>query len=160
MVSVSKIKISVEVENGRLVRVCLDAGPRSDVCASLDTQHWVRLVEQFLSPNPPVFDWTLVESGTDFQRAVWREIAAIPFGETITYKELARRIHRPTAFRAVANACGVNRFPLMIPCHRVVGSYDIGGFAFGKDLKKQLLTYEASFSSSAAPSPVSSSRPS
>ena len=91
-------------------------------------------------------------SGTLFQKAVWKGISTIPFGETITYGELAERIGFPLAVRAVANACGANRFPLLIPCHRVVAKNGIGGFAYGVDVKRKLLSYEAS--SIASPEPA------
>lgn len=87
--------------------------------------------------------------GTEFQKQVWREIAKIPRGQTITYKELARRVGRPRAYRAVANACGRNPVPIVIPCHRVVGSPSassgwkrLGGYAGGIEKKKWLLELE------------------
>ncbi len=82
-------------------------------------------------------------SGTDFQREVWQRIAEIPWGKTISYKELALSVGRPKAFRAVANACGANPLPLFIPCHRVLGAHDLGGFSAGLELKKILLLAEA-----------------
>jgi len=81
--------------------------------------------------------------GTGFQRAVWREISKIPFGETITYKELAKRAGRAKAIRAAASACGKNPMPIVIPCHRVVGSSgSLGGYSGGLDKKKWLLRHE------------------
>ena len=56
--------------------------------------------------------------GTDFQKLVWHEMTKIPKGKTITYKELAENIGRPKAYRAVANACGANPYPIEVPCHR------------------------------------------
>ena len=58
--------------------------------------------------------------GTNFQRTVWKEISKIPFGETRTYKDLAIAIGKPNSLRAVANACGKNPYPVIIPCHRVI----------------------------------------
>lgn len=81
--------------------------------------------------------------GTDFQRRVWSAIASIPYGETRSYNEIAELIGKPHAYRAVANACGANPVPLVIPCHRVVrkdGS--LGGYALGADRKKYLLEME------------------
>ena len=60
--------------------------------------------------------------GTNFQRTVWKEISKIPFGETRTYKDLAIAIGKPNSSRAVANACGKNPYPVIIPCHRVIRS--------------------------------------
>ena len=69
-------------------------------------------------------------NGTDFQKKVWNEIKKIPRGSTLTYKELAKKIDKPRAYRAVANACGKNPYPIRIPCHRVIGSNGkIGGYS-------------------------------
>lgn len=83
--------------------------------------------------------------GTDFQRRVWKEISKIPFGETRTYKDLAVAIGKPTSSRAVANACGKNPYPVIIPCHRVIRSDGkLGGYSGvgGVKKKKELLKLE------------------
>jgi len=81
--------------------------------------------------------------GTEFQKDVWNAIAAIPYGETISYGELAERIDRPTATRAVGQATGANPVPIVIPCHRVVGSHgNLTGFGGGLPLKERLLGLE------------------
>lgn len=77
--------------------------------------------------------------GTPFQKKVWREIQLIQPGYVMTYKELARRIGSPKAYKAVAQACRANKLALIIPCHRVVGVSGVGGFAWGESLKKDLL---------------------
>ena len=69
-------------------------------------------------------------SGTSFQISVWQKIAEIPSGQTVTYSEIAELIGKPKSFRAVANACGKNPFPIVIPCHRVVRSDGgLGGYS-------------------------------
>ena len=69
-------------------------------------------------------------SGTGFQISVWKQIAEIPAGQTTTYSEIAYSIGKPKSFRAVANACGQNPFPIVIPCHRVVRSDGgLGGYS-------------------------------
>jgi len=91
--------------------------------------------------------------GTEFERKVWGEIGKIPYGETVSYKELAGRVGRPKAVRAVANACGKNPLPVVVPCHRVVGSpsaslrvnsfiMNLGGYSGGLWRKKWLLEHE------------------
>lgn len=81
--------------------------------------------------------------GTPFQQAVWRTILAIPTGHTTTYGELSRAIQRPRASRAVGAACGANPLPLLIPCHRVVGSDGaLTGFGGGLEQKEWLLRHE------------------
>jgi methylated-DNA-[protein]-cysteine S-methyltransferase len=89
------------------------------------------------------FDVPLKLTGTPFQNRVWQELARIPFGETITYAELARRIGRPTAFRAVGHANGQNPISIIVPCHRVVAtSGQLTGYGGGLPNKQWLLEHE------------------
>jgi methylated-DNA-[protein]-cysteine S-methyltransferase len=90
------------------------------------------------------FDLALVDdAGTPFQRRVWAELREIPYGETISYAELARRIGQPTAFRAVGLANGKNPISIIVPCHRVVGSGgSLVGYGGGLDRKETLLALE------------------
>ena len=89
-------------------------------------------------------DFPLSTQGTAFQQAVWQSIAAIPIGQTATYGQLAKQLD--SGPRAVANACGANTIPLLIPCHRVVAQKGIGGFMQGKYngvfIKQWLLAHE------------------
>jgi|WP_250808510.1 AraC family transcriptional regulator of adaptative response/methylated-DNA-[protein]-cysteine methyltransferase len=83
--------------------------------------------------------------GTDFQKAVWRAISDIPYGETATYGEIAGRIGRSGASRAVASACAANPLAVLVPCHRVVArSGRDTGYAWGLPLKRRLLELEGS----------------
>ncbi len=82
-------------------------------------------------------------SGTPFQRRVWEELRRIPFGTTTSYGELARRVGKPKAARAVGQAVGANPIPIVIPCHRVIRSNgDLGGYVGGQEIKKWLLRLE------------------
>lgn len=90
--------------------------------------------------------------GTAFQRAVWRALAAIPPGHTVTYSELARRVERPAAIRAVGAANGANPLSLVAPCHRVIGmSGALTGYAGGIDRKRWLLAHEGVLQASPTP---------
>jgi len=81
--------------------------------------------------------------GTDFQLAVWREIAAIGYGDTRTYSEIARSAGRPRAVRAAGTATGNNPVPILVPCHRVIAAHGkLGGFSGGLDAKRRLLALE------------------
>lgn len=81
--------------------------------------------------------------GTDFQRRIWAELQAIPAGRTVTYGELARNVGKPRAARAAGSACGANRIPVLIPCHRVLGAGGaLGGFTSGLPWKRKLLARE------------------
>lgn len=101
---------------------------------------WQKQLEQALKRGP---DWAQLQlRGTDFQQRVWQGIAAIPWGETRSYRDLAEDLGNVKAVRAVAQACGANFLPLFIPCHRVVGTNDLGGFGGGLPLKRVLLAAE------------------
>lgn len=91
--------------------------------------------------NKPI-NMKLKLKGTDFQKEVWKQLLLIPFGETRTYSEIATFMGKPKAYRAVANACGKNKIAILIPCHRVVGKNNLGGFTSGIDKKKKLLKLE------------------
>ena len=89
------------------------------------------------------FDLDLTPVGTPFQLAVWQALADIPFGVTISYGELASRLGRPSASRAVGAANGANPIPIIVPCHRVIGaSGALTGFGGGIDTKRWLLAHE------------------
>ena len=79
---------------------------------------------------------------TPFQLLVWNEICKIPKRQTRTYGEIATLIGKSKSYRAVARACGQNKLSLIVPCHRVVGKNNIGGYEWGVDIKKWLLDFE------------------
>ncbi len=83
------------------------------------------------------------EKGTPFQRQVWAAAQEIPSGTTLSYGELAKKIRKPKAARAVGQALNKNPWPLCVPCHRITASnHKLGGFALGSELKKILLSFE------------------
>ncbi len=99
---------------------------------------------QFFNGQRRQFELPLNQSGTNFQQEVWNELVQIPFGKTISYLELARRIGDTKATRAVANANGKNNIAIIVPCHRVIGSNrELIGYAGGLWRKKWLLEHEA-----------------
>jgi methylated-DNA-[protein]-cysteine S-methyltransferase len=86
----------------------------------------------------------LLPAGTPFQQAVWQQLLSIPYGETVTYGQLAARVGRASASRAIGQANGANPIPLLIPCHRVIaGGGQLGGYSCGLDRKRWLLAHEA-----------------
>ena len=100
-------------------------------------------LDEFFAGRRRTFDVPLLLVGTDFQKTVWRELLKIPFGTTVSYGEMARRIGMPKAVRAVANANGANALSLFVPCHRVIGSdRSLTGYAGGLDVKRALLERE------------------
>ena len=89
------------------------------------------------------FDLALAPDGTPFQRKVWRAIAAVPAGETITYGELAKRVGSPSAVRAAGAATGRNPLSIVVPCHRILGAGGaLTGYAGGLERKRALLALE------------------
>jgi methylated-DNA-[protein]-cysteine S-methyltransferase len=100
-------------------------------------------LQEYLAGKRRTFDLALAPRGTPFQLRVWSEIARIPFGETITYTELARRTGSVDAMRAVGAATGRNPHSIVVPCHRVIGSDGtLTGYAGGIERKRRLLELE------------------
>lgn len=103
----------------------------------------VRQLDDFFAGKRKEFDVPLLFVGTDFQKTVWNELLKIPFGTTVSYGEMARRIGMPKAVRAVANANGANAISILAPCHRVIGSdHSLTGYGGGLDVKRTLLELE------------------
>jgi methylated-DNA-[protein]-cysteine S-methyltransferase len=99
------------------------------------------------------FELPLAPAGSDFQKQVWAQLQLIPLGESISYAELARRVGRPGAARAVGRANATNPIALIVPCHRVIGSGGkLTGYAYGVDLKDKLLAWERHTRTALAPS--------
>lgn len=112
-----------------------DAAPFREVIRQLDAYFAGELTQ---------FDLPLAPEGTEFQRQVWSALLEIPFGETWSYGQLAERVGRPKAARAVGAANGVNPIPVIIPCHRVVGANGkLTGFGGGLPTKQYLLSLES-----------------
>ena len=104
-----------------------------------------RQIEEYLAGKRDTFSVPLDLNGTPFQKDVWEQLLAIPFGETRSYGQLARVLGKPQAMRAVGAAIGRNPISIIVPCHRVIGSSGkLTGFAGGLDTKAQLLTLEKS----------------
>lgn len=102
-----------------------------------------RQLDEYFAGRRRAFDMPLLLAGTDFQVKVWNELLKIPFGETISYGDLAQRIGMPKAVRAVANANGANTLSVFVPCHRVIGSdRSLTGYGGGIEVKRRLLELE------------------
>jgi methylated-DNA-[protein]-cysteine S-methyltransferase len=110
-------------------------GPVADAAKQLD---------EYFAGRRRAFDLPLSVSGTPFQEQVWLTLAEIPYGETISYAELARWVGRPQAFRAVGQANGANPIAIILPCHRVIAADgSIGGYGGGLPTKRRLLDLES-----------------
>ena len=100
-------------------------------------------IEEYLNKKRRYFDIPLEINGTEFQKKVWMELLNIPYGDAITYQELARRIGNSKAIRAVGSACNKNKLPIFIPCHRVIGKNNkLIGYNGGLKIKENLLNIE------------------
>lgn len=101
-----------------------------------------QLKEYFLGERKK-FNLPIKQEGTEFRKKVWNELEKIPYGETRTYKQIAEAIGNPKAVRAVGMANHINQIPIIIPCHRVIGSNGkLVGYALGLEMKKYLLNLE------------------
>lgn len=102
-------------------------------------------INSYLEGNCHNFTFPIEIKGTPFQKSVWKALLEIPYGKTMSYKEIAEKINYPNASRAVGKACLLNPLFLVIPCHRVIGNDgSLVGFNYGIDLKKKLLSIETS----------------
>ena len=103
----------------------------------------IRQLKEFFSGTRKDFDLRLHLIGTEFHKLVWRQLCQVPFGQTASYKEIAERIGRPKAMRAVGQANHRNPIPIIIPCHRIIGANGhLVGFGGGLDMKRFLLSHE------------------
>jgi methylated-DNA-[protein]-cysteine S-methyltransferase len=118
-------------------RACaIEGAPEALRCAALQ-------LGEYFNGHRTRFELPLSPQGTSFQRQVWTALAAIPFGQTRSYAQVARSIGRPTASRAVGAANGRNPLPIVVPCHRVIGANgSLTGFAGGLEAKRLLLRLE------------------
>ena len=139
--------IGVRVADGAVAETLyLPASIRTQAPKSPLAREVVRQIRAYLRDSAHSFDLPLMPRGSEFQRRVWAEVAAIPSGRTLTYGDVARRIR--SGPRAVGGACGANWFSLLIPCHRVLAANGLGGFgdAGGEgmhmNIKRWLLAHE------------------
>lgn len=141
-----KLRLSWEAE--RVTSIELPGEPPADL-----TPERLRELEADLAALPLQFP-----AASQFRRAVWEAIRQIPFGQTVTYRQLAEQIGSPGAARAVGGACAANRLLLAVPCHRVVARNGLGGFALGLEWKRKLLMLEAASNAGPTTSRASESR--
>ncbi len=107
------------------------------------TAHIERQLAEYFAGERASFDLELAPEGTDFQKQVWNDLLDIPAGQTRTYSEIARRLGKPGAARAVGRANATNPIPIVVPCHRVIGADGtLTGYAGGLPIKRSLLAIE------------------
>lgn len=119
------------------------AGERTVTSDAARCEPVARQLAEYFAGERRSFDLPLAPEGTEFQRAVWDALSAIPYGRTMGYGELARGLGRPAASRAVGRANGANPIPVIVPCHRVIGAQgDLTGYGGGLERKRFLLRLE------------------
>lgn len=140
-------RLGVAERDGFITEVILPGGPLPKDAEIAETpllHQAIVQINMFLEGRSSKFDLPLSPEGTDFQKAVWSEIAKIPPGETRTYKNIAMAIGKEHATRAVGSACHQNPIPIIIPCHRVLGvGGSLIGYNGGLELKEKLLNFES-----------------
>jgi len=145
---IGKLLIAGDRDTVRRIEFPKNGGPRKLGAGWVESSTGVleeaaRQLREYFSGSRKGFDLPLAPDGTDFQRTVWRELQNIPYGRTISYGELARRIGNSKASRAVGAANGSNPIPIVIPCHRVIGANGkLTGFGGGLPIKEKLLALE------------------
>ena len=143
-----KMKVAVATREGRLSEICyLSPAAETKAPQNALAERAARQLERYREDPDAKFDLPLLIEGTDFQRRLWDALCKIPRGRTLTYGELARKLGGEA--RAVGQACGDNKLPIVIPCHRVVAADGIGGFAHSTggyllEAKRWLLMHESS----------------
>ncbi len=147
-----KMKVAVATREGRVTGIRY-LPPETETKAPENelAERAARQLERYREDPDARFDLPLLIEGTDFQRRVWDAMCAIPRGRTLTYGELARKLGDAGSDtpRAVGQACGDNKLPIVIPCHRVVAASGIGGFSHSTggyllEVKRWLLMHESS----------------
>lgn len=150
VVAFPRMKVAVRTRDERVTDICY-LPPAAPVVSprTLLGERAARQLEAYLADPDARFDLPLLIEGTPFQRKLWAALGEIPRGRTLTYGELAQRLGGQGAEmnRAVGQACGDNRLPIVIPCHRVVAANGLGGFAHATggyllEAKRWLLAHE------------------
>ncbi len=140
----SGFSLGITSNDGAIVAIDLKPGkPKDAEPAGLRHREFERQLAEYLEGKRRVFDLPLRLEGSEFQKAVWEAVGRIPYGHTASYGEIAHLVGRPKASRAVGAANGANPIPIVIPCHRVIGSDgSLTGYGGGLALKTRFLALE------------------
>lgn len=140
--------IKLVASRNTLLEISFVEQPAEDLSPNRITTKARNQLEEYFSAERRTFDLPLNPQGTDFQKQVWQALQKIPFGTTMSYKQIAEMINNPRAVRAVGLANGKNPIPIIIPCHRVIAADgQLGGFSAGLWRKEWLLKHERLFKS-------------
>ena len=146
--------IGIATLNGKLIKLSLTNAENDidkfakklgeeSIFANYENDKFIYEIQEYLNGNIKGFTFEIELIGTDFQKKVWKALMEIPYGKTKTYKDIAEIVDSPRAYRAVGLANNKNNIPIIIPCHRVIGSNkSLVGFAGGLEMKIKLLEIE------------------
>ncbi len=130
-------------ENGYIVKIGVVDSIYEGVSSSLVVDECIKELDEYFNKKRKVFNVPIKLNGTLFQMKVFEVLKSIPYGHTLSYKDVAILIGNPKASRAVGNVCNKNPIMIVVPCHRVIGKNGkLVGFAYGTDLKEELLELE------------------
>ena len=137
--------VEIRASGDAVASVVLCGERKNDACNDTPIlKECVRQLDEYFNGQRTNFDLPISQQGTAFQQSVWNVLADIPFGKTVSYGNVAKKLNVPKSSRAVGAACGKNKVWIIIPCHRVVGSSgSLTGYAGGLDCKRWLLDHEA-----------------
>ncbi len=138
--------IHIVEEDGYIIKVAIGEEEQISNIEEKETillKEATKQIEEYFSLKRKKFNLPLKQEGTEFMQRVWKVLQEIPYGETRSYKQIAKQIGNPKAVRAVGMANNRNKIPIIVPCHRVIGSNGkLVGYALGLDIKKYLLDLE------------------
>ena len=152
--TISGIKLDVIISGNGIKEILININSDSDFLSRITrissedqkVKKVFKQLQEYFGRERKEFDLPVEIIGTDFQKKVWNELTKIPYGETISYGELANRMGDKNLMRAVAAANGANPIPIIIPCHRVIGADgSLTGYGGGLSVKKKLLELEGSW---------------
>lgn len=136
-------KLKIEYENDVLTGIAYTENEKEQGIRSELSAKTVLQLEEYFDGRRKEFDIPIKLRGTEFQKKVWNELLKIPYGATVSYKDIAIKIGNPKACRAVGMANHNNPILIIVPCHRVINeNKKLGGYALGLDLKRKLLELE------------------
>ena len=137
------VKIQASPEVVTSIAICSER-KKDECCDSAVLKECVRQLDEYFDGSRTNFDLPISQQGTVFQQNVWNVLADIPFGKTVSYGDVAKKLNAPKSARAVGAACGKNKLWIVVPCHRVKGSDgSLTGYAGGLERKRWLLDHEA-----------------
>ena len=136
-------EIFISEKDNKIISVQMNASKNALKQETKLIKDTFKQINEYFAGKRKVFDISYSFIGTDFQTKVWKALAKIPYAKTCTYKQIAEKISKPKAYRAVGQACNKNPLLIIVPCHRVIGSNGkLTGFALGENIKKYLLDLE------------------